>query len=110
MSDITRYKNWILNKQLDQETLRNILNNPTFKEAVEIAIFMRERDIVYTSGNLLEINALSHAESRGAHNLVKSLEILANPSVDLIRQTTDPKPQPKAYEHYKNETPVNTLV
>lgn len=81
------------------EALAELLKDPILQRAIQIAQREVERKLDLQDGNILERAALSHAAAQGARELVSQLELLANPTQEMLRQVTPPKPLRPPYTH-----------
>lgn len=103
-------RHWLINKQPLHQELRVLLESPVFIEAVRLVIEDITKPVDYGAQNILEVNALSHAEATGARNLVEKLVTLSNPPIALLEAAKPPVTLPQPFECYKHEAPVSTLV
>lgn len=92
------------------EALADILKSPVLQRAIQIAQREVERKLDLQDGNILERAALSHAASQGARELIEQLDLLANPTDEMLRQVKPVKPLPDAYRYLATEPEKHSVV
>ena len=103
-------KIWVADRQGEHSKLKSILNDPTFKAAVELAVKELDRPTYYGTDATLEVNALQHAEEQGQKKLLGWLELLASPPKEWQDEAKEKKPLPPPYDYLKGLKPKVTTV